>query len=212
MKIIGLVGFKGSGKDAAAKILIEKHGYVKESFARPVKDAVAAIFNWDREMLEGETTESRAWREEVDDFWSRRLKIADFTPRLALQWMGTEAGRNIFGKKVWALSLERRLEKNVNYIITDTRFPNEMKMITDLGGTIVRIRRGPEPSWFDQAVAANSIDPNDPDPPIGCMAFRDAPHISEWAWCGSPHIRHTINNDFSLEELERQIGLLTLMY
>ena len=53
--IIGLLGFAGSGKGTVADILVSK-GFKKESFADPVKDAVAAIFGWERSLLEGDNS------------------------------------------------------------------------------------------------------------------------------------------------------------
>lgn len=209
MKIIGLVGFLGSGKNAVGEILQTKYGYQPESFAKSVKDAVAVIFGWDREMLEGTTPESRTWRESTDDFWSRRLGQT-MSPRYALQLMGTEAGRNVFGQDLWTLSVERRLEENGQYVITDTRFPNEMKMITQLGGVIVRVKRGEDPEWFEAATHANSDLAE-----TGSCRFEHEDlgkvHISEWAWCGSPYISHTVHNNGSLDDLKSEVALLTLL-
>ena len=91
MKIVGICGLIGSGKDTVAKRLIENHGFQKVSFAETLKDATADIFQWPRELLEGDTDESRVWREREDFWWSKKLgwKV---TPRKALQIMGTEAG------------------------------------------------------------------------------------------------------------------------
>ena len=44
--LIGIVGLIGSGKDTVAERLVQKHGYIKDSFAKSLKDAVAAMFNW----------------------------------------------------------------------------------------------------------------------------------------------------------------------
>ena len=135
--LIGFVGFIGGGKGSAADYLVAKHGYVKESFANSVKDSVAAIFGWDRGMLEGDTAESRAIREQPDAFWSEKLG-RPFSPRMALQLMGTEAGRDVFHKDFWILSLENRIDINKNYVITDVRFPNEIDWIHKQGGKIGR--------------------------------------------------------------------------
>ena len=43
------------------------------------------MFGWDREMLEGDTEESRDWREKVDPYWSTETGNP-ITPRLILQW------------------------------------------------------------------------------------------------------------------------------
>jgi hypothetical protein len=65
MNIIGICGPIGSGKDTIADILIKERGYIKLSFASALKDAVSAIFGWDRNMLEGADSESRLWREQI---------------------------------------------------------------------------------------------------------------------------------------------------
>ena len=49
--IIGVTGFIGSGKDTVANYLTTFHGFKKLSFAGSLKDAVANVFGWDREML-----------------------------------------------------------------------------------------------------------------------------------------------------------------
>ena len=68
--IIGLCGLIGSGKGTVADVLVEQ-GYEKISFADKLKDGVASVPNWDRQMLEGDTDESHEWRETVDTFWTQ---------------------------------------------------------------------------------------------------------------------------------------------
>ena len=50
--ILGVTGLIGSGKDTIADYLVTEHGFKRVSFAASLKDAVAAVFGWDREMLE----------------------------------------------------------------------------------------------------------------------------------------------------------------
>ena len=52
-QVIGIVGLIGAGKDTVADYLVNFHRYKRESFANSLKDAVAQVFGWDREMLEG---------------------------------------------------------------------------------------------------------------------------------------------------------------
>ena len=58
--IIGICGWAGTGKDTAANYLVGWHGFRRDSFAGALKDAVAAVFGWDRELLEGSTPESNS--------------------------------------------------------------------------------------------------------------------------------------------------------
>ena len=99
--IIGICGFIGAGKDTAADYLVNFHGFRRDSFAATLKDAVAAVFGWDRELLEGRTKEAREWREQVDPWWSQRLGMPALTPRWVLQYWGTEVGRNAFHTDIW---------------------------------------------------------------------------------------------------------------
>ena len=123
--LIGIVGLIGSGKDTVAQRLVEKHGYVRDSFAKSLKDAVSSMFNWDREMLEGDTTSSRHWREQPDKFWSERFG-KPVTPRWVLQHFGTEVMRGHMYDAIWVDSCIGRY-KGQNTVISDTRFVNEIK-------------------------------------------------------------------------------------
>ena len=53
--LIGVVGLIGSGKGTVAERLVENTVHKRDSFAKSLKDAVASMFNWDRDMLEGNT-------------------------------------------------------------------------------------------------------------------------------------------------------------
>lgn len=124
--IIGITGFIGSGKDTAADYLCTFHGFKRVSFAGTLKDAVAAVFGWDRDLLEGSTKMSREWREQVDEWWANRLDIPHLTPRWVLQQWGTEVCRNGFHNDIWVASVENKLRMTQdNIVITDCRFANE---------------------------------------------------------------------------------------
>ena len=117
--LIGLVGLISSGKDTVANKLVTKHGYKRDSFAHPLKDAVSKIFNWDRELLEGNTKESREWREQPDPFWSKKFN-KDVTPRWVLQYFGTEVMRGQMHDAIWVDSLIARYKvKKLLYLIHD---------------------------------------------------------------------------------------------
>lgn len=142
MSLIAFTGAAGSGKDTAAAILIEEFGYEKLSFAGSLKDALAAIFGWSRDLLEGATQESRNWREEEDKWWSAALQRS-ITPRKMLQEWGTEVGRNAFHPDIWLLSVQRKIQQNPQkkFVITDCRFENEAETLKALGARLIGIRR-----------------------------------------------------------------------
>jgi len=201
MKLIGICGFIGGGKDTVAEMLVKKD-FIKESFARGVKDAVSAIFSWDRDLLEGSTQGSREWREKPDVYWSHRFG-KDFSPRQALQLMGTEVGRSVYHPNLWVDALERRMNPTKNYVISDVRFPNEIRWISKLGGRVIRVKRGSDPVWFDEAVKTNIMNHTP-----SMATFPGAPHYSEWAWCGDMFIAETIDNNGTLEDLENAVDLI----
>jgi hypothetical protein len=202
--IVGLLGFINSGKGTVASQLVGKNNFRQDSFASSLKDACAVMFDWPRHMLEGDTKESREWREIVDPWWSEKLGIPNFSPRLALQVIGTDSLRNHFHQDIWFLTLENRIRKNPNQhvVISDVRFPNEIKFIQDQGGALVRINRGPQPVWYETAMLANRG--NSLAKEAMTKTYSSA-HFSEWAWVGSK-IDFELNNDSTLESLETQVA------
>ena len=98
--IIGICGLIGSGKGTVSDYLVDEVNFEKISFADKLKDAVSTLFNWDREMLEGDTPISRQWREQIDTFWTEETG-REITPRLVLQEFGTDCMRNGFYDGIW---------------------------------------------------------------------------------------------------------------
>jgi hypothetical protein len=192
--IIGLVGLIDSGKGTVGDYL-ETRGFIKESFAKPLKDAVAIIFNWPRHLLEGNTPESRAWRDLKDEYWSRELGWT-VTARAVLQKMGTEAGRNVFGEPIWTSSLINRLKPDQNYVITDVRFANEIDVLRAAGAKIIQIQRGELPNWVWAAKSYLKMCPDKTE-----MLFNGKSiHISEYGWVNSI-MDYVMHNDSTLEQL-----------
>ena len=186
--LIGVVGLIGSGKGTVSDRLEQKHNFRKDSFAKSLKDAVSSMFNWDREMLEGKTDESRAWREKPDVFWSKRFG-KDVTPRWVLQYFGTEVMRQGMHDSIWIDSCMARYDGKPT-VIADTRFENEIKIIREMGGSILLVKRGQDPDWFTDYVEGNIVPKNI--------------HLSEYAWAKSEY-DHLITNDGTLEDLHSKI-------
>jgi hypothetical protein len=204
--IIGVCGFIGSGKDTIADYLTNFHGFRRESFANTLKDAVANVFGWDRTMLEGRTKQAREWREQVDPWWAQRLNMPNLTPRWVLQYWGTEVCRRGFHDDIWIASLENKLRNSKDdVVISDCRFPNEIKSIKDAGGIVVRVVRGEEPEWYDWAVSANAGE-------IGNFTWSTSKaklekagiHASETAWVGTK-FDAVLDNNGSIDDLFAQV-------
>lgn len=205
--IIGLVGFIGSGKDTVAKHFVDQ-GCVRDSFAAPLKDMCAAVFGWPRDLIEGDTLESREFRETPDMFWTRKLGIDNFTPRLALQLIGTDVLRNHFSHDIWLNSLEYRIRKashNCCVVISDARFKNELELIKQMNGHVIWVRRGELPEWYDIAVSAHTG--NAVSKKIMQTRYRDV-HESEWNWVGFKN-DFVIENNGSLEDLVDRVNEIT---
>lgn len=201
--IIGVVGFLGSGKGTVGDVLIQEQGYYRLSFADAVKDAVSVIFGWPRHLLEGDTQESRGFRESTDGFWSERFGYT-VTPRYMLQLMGTEAGRDVFNKDIWIYTLEKRMQGLENVVIPDVRFPNEIEFIKSKGGKVLRVKRGPEPDWYDLAHAANNLSFMH-NPEAREEMHKSGIHYSEWAWIGQD-FDFVVENEGSIEDLKIKIN------
>ena len=209
--IIGVCGFIGSGKDTVADYLTNFHGFRRESFANSLKDAVAHVFGWDRTMLEGRTKQAREWREQVDPWWSERLNMANLTPRWVLQYWGTEVCRKAFHDDIWIASLENKLRSSTDdIVISDCRFPNEIKSIKDAGGIVVRVHRGPEPEWYDAAISMNSGDRGNMTWAMSKSKIEKLGiHASETAWVGTK-FDVILDNNASIDDLFVQVKNLVL--
>lgn len=179
--IIGLVGFIGSGKGSVGDILVREHGYHQFAFADALKDAVAQIFVWPRGLLEGDSNASRAFRERVDPWWSHKFGY-EVTPRLILQKFGTEACRHGIADNIWIAALEKRIQGYEDVVITDVRFPNEIAFVRSVGGAIVRVKRGLDPTPEELSKL----------------------HISETAWNDTVP-DYMIVNEGTLEDLKNNI-------
>lgn len=126
--IIGLTGKARSGKDTVAEHLKEAYKFHHYWFSKPMKDACRSIFGWDDAHLYGELKELNDERYEV-------------SPRVALQTLGTEWGRNTINSDLWILRAQKEMEQHKNIVISDCRFDNEAEAIIEAGGIVIEISR-----------------------------------------------------------------------
>jgi hypothetical protein len=126
------------------------------------------------------------------------------TPRAVLQQWGTEVLRNGFHDDIWIASIENKFRTNrTDIVISDCRFPNEIKLIKNAGGKVIWVRRGPLPIWYNTALHAN----------INCSALAIAElqqlgiHSSETAWVGA-EFDAIVDNDGSISDLYNTVKSL----
>jgi hypothetical protein len=145
MKIIGITGKAGSGKDTFARYMQTRLAVLLgdgsfppiESFAYPIKAGVSTMFSIPMESLE-----ARSEKEEIKVFGDNTKA----SPRVLMQTLGTEWGRNVVSEDIWIDLLRSRIETcylsaPTAVIITDVRFKNEAEWIKDQGGTLIEIAR-----------------------------------------------------------------------
>lgn len=206
--IIGICGLIGSGKDTIASHLTKHYSYERYSWAEPLKDMAAELFGWDRNMLEGTTPEARQQREVKDEWWSSKLG-KDWSPRSALQIIGTEVMRGKLHPDIWVLAGQRRIANKVNVVIPDTRFPNEIKAIREMGGKIWMVKRGPMPEWYDDLSEWNWRNKNVAGAWVDGYMTAKWPgiHPSEYSWNGTD-FDAVIPNDRSIHDLEHIVDVI----
>jgi hypothetical protein len=125
--ILGLTGLAQSGKDTAARYLMQYYGFERRAFADKLKEFCYLINPELREAVDAVGWES-----------AKRIPIY----RRFLQDTGHNA-RVMFGTDFW---IDQVLEKRdegyqENIVVTDMRYPNEFERVNWLGGWTVRIKR-----------------------------------------------------------------------
>lgn len=138
MVLIGILGNKGNGKDTIADYIVHKYNFEKYAIAKPLKDICKILFNFSNEQLYGDL------KEEKDSYWK-------ITPRHAMEFIGTDLIRHQFDQLIPNLKNSFWLQhfklvydnslKNKNIVISDIRFQNEVDMIHQLNGIIIKVIR-----------------------------------------------------------------------
>ena len=153
--IIGITGKKFNGKDTLGNYL-SKYGYKRMAFADPLKEVLRTVFHFNDEQLYGED------KEKPDEYW----KIA---PRTVMQFVGTDLFRHQInkilpniGNNIWIEVIKRQIieiwktNPKQKIVMTDLRFPNEINLIKELNGTIIRVKRNIDKNYNDFVVIHES--------------------------------------------------------
>ena len=224
-----------------------------KKFADKLKDIVCLLIGCTREQLEDANFKNKELGEEwwyykgnlnIYSYLeykdtnlpkSSLFKLQKLTPRLLLQLLGTKCGRNIIHPNIWvnALMSEYKWINNPNgilrnmvapnWIITDMRFPNELKAVKDRGGITIRVNRfkkGDIVEWDDPEGLTSTIYKIQECYEDHCLLvneysetealyteislFIDPQHESETA-LDNAEFDYTINNNGTIEELIEKV-------
>lgn len=189
MKLIGITGFAGSGKDSVYHAIAARRPFVvRAAFADPLKIECAAAFGADPALftdpsLKDITTPTLAAARCLDPRFARFLgsimsSLPSLKPRTVMQQWGDyrrQDDPDYFTKLMTPTVEAARVAGAAAVIVTDVRFLNEFLWLGASGGVLWRVvREGVKPR---------------------------SGHASEWQLEGvRAHL--TIRNDYSLEELE----------
>lgn len=198
-------------------------------FADKLKDMVCLMIGCTREQLEDrvfkETPLPEIWwyyksggivtlypDGRYKEFGDRYL--VKTTPRLLLQQMGTECGRDIIHPNLWCNALISEYKHKIigeyndqggkilelpNWIITDMRFPNEYDAVK-IHGITIRINREIKINFSDDTVTAAEISLN----ALAKINQTGIYHPSETA-LDTAEFNYTIDNNGTLEDLIEKV-------
>ena len=150
--IIGIAGRKRVGKNFVAEViagLLKRDQDVKlVAFADPIKKYCNEVLGIEKKYLWGDgdknTKTKYLW---ADTFGDNDVGCPEgaMTVRQIMQVVGTELGRNIWGKDIWinAMALQIKDGGADSYVITDVRMINEAQAVHKWGGTMIRVDGAP---------------------------------------------------------------------
>ena len=99
--IVGITGFKGSGKSTVANVFTQ-HGYAYKPFAGPLKAMLMAL------LLGAEVPQELAVRALYGDLKESPMEsLGGRTARHAMQTLGTEWGRDLISPSLWTDAWKR---------------------------------------------------------------------------------------------------------
>ncbi|WP_202844766.1 hypothetical protein [Luteimonas saliphila] len=125
--LIGIAGHKQAGKTMLAEMLARRLNLTHDSFAAPIREAVARILGISVDALEV--------RKETPVPW-----LGGKTPRYLMQTFGTEWGREMIDPDIWVKALIQRVAGE-GAVVSDVRFANEAEAIRNSGGRVIRLVR-----------------------------------------------------------------------
>ena len=180
VRLIGIDGDKGAGKDTLAEILIKQFGFTRLPFAQPLKSILSQVLFIAPEMFEDRVLKDSPFKVPMlltqyhikmllDELELRGVKITDqaikecmkfagitlVSPRHLMQVFGTDMVRTHIGYDTWVNLWAKEQAKYDKVVAPDARFPNERDAITVRMGKNVLVKR-PELNNADSHISENN--------------------------------------------------------
>lgn len=141
MAIIGLCGYKGSGKSTVAEYLAKEHGFkrvnFKDGLVAEVKEKFPDVLRQLTKVYYGDTPSYVGTKSGVEKLFSEKPAAM----RALLQNYGTEVRRGDdpnYWVDRWRTTVAQ-IEGNI--VVDDVRFFNEMAVVADHNGVLIRVTR-----------------------------------------------------------------------
>lgn len=149
MKIIGFGHRKRTGKDEAARIIVEHFKDLKVqrfSFANELYRVCHQLYYWDG-------MKDKEYYEQFPEEKEKVLPKIGKTPRQIWIDFGTKAVREQVYKDTWVMAeLYKTGKSDCDLaVFTDVRFPNELQAIHKFKGVVVKVERPSIPKTNDAA-------------------------------------------------------------
>lgn len=125
--IVAFTGKAGDGKDTSANYLVAQYGFMKLSFADPLREVCKTVFG----LTDAEMTD-RVLKEKPLDRWPF------MSPRKILQIVGIMFREKFPG--AWVRNFERRAANYERVTVADCRFPDECEAVHDNDGIVIRVK------------------------------------------------------------------------
>lgn len=152
-RIIGLSGYAQSGKDTIANYLVKNYGFTKISFADPIRNALYTL----NPKIDIADMRGIYLASAVDGLGWENVKADSPEARELLQRLGTEVGREMFGKDFWVNQAMLKAREHENVVFADVRFENEVQAILEASGAVWRVSK-PDVEAINRHVSETALD------------------------------------------------------
>ena len=141
MRIIGLGGLRGSGKDTCAEILREEFGFRSIAYADPMKRYVCEMVGIPLEDYDEFKRSKLTWNREVSPF-PQEISGRDICLQVGMLYR--ELRPDYFMEQVWTFIREAIVDGAPGVVVTDVRFPDELEQMKCLSAQTIKITRDSE--------------------------------------------------------------------